>query len=148
MNVALWKKLLVAAVVVPVVGMLMIGVPLSIGQERSAAKKTETTQRAETPKKAKGRLPAYYADVVSEEQRDKIYAIQAKFEGKIKELQDQLAAIEKEQDAEIEKLLTAEQKAKIEAARKESADKKKKKGDAKKTRTDPAAPPTSDAKSK
>jgi Spy/CpxP family protein refolding chaperone len=117
MNVALYKKLVVAAVVITMSGMLA-GLAPSVGQE---AKKTDKTE-----KKAKGRLPAYYADIVTEEQRDKIYAIQAKHQAKIEELNAALTAANKARDAEIESVLTPEQKIKLKAAKDEAAAKKKK----------------------
>ncbi|MCI0358680.1 MAG: hypothetical protein L0211_09375 [Planctomycetaceae bacterium] len=121
MSDSLLKKVLVCAVVLPVLGLLVANSPLSIGQEK--AKKAEKT---------KGRLPAYYADVVSAEQKEKIYAIQAKYDDQIKELNEQLAAVAKKLNDEIEAVLTAEQKAKIDAARQEAVAKKKKKSDDKK----------------
>src|SRR5262245_27439910 len=106
MSGSLLKKVLVCAVVLPVLGLLVASSPLSVGQDK--AKKAEKTDKADKPK---GKLPPYYADVVSETQRDKIYTIQAKYADQIKELNEQLAAVEKKQNDEIEKVLTAEQKA-------------------------------------
>jgi hypothetical protein len=127
MSGSLMKKVLVCAVVLPVLGLLVANNPLSVGQDK--AKKAEKTEKTDKPK---GKLPPYYADVVSETQRDKIYAIQAKYADQIKELNEQLAAVEKKQNDEIVAVLTAEQKAKIDAAREEAAAKKKKKSDDKK----------------
>jgi len=127
MNDSLWKKVLICAVTVPVLGMLVINSPLSVGQDK--AKKAEKTEKAT---KAKGTLPAYFGDVVSEEQRGKIYVIQAKYADQIKELNEQLEALRKKQSDEIDAVLTAEQKAKVDAARAEAAAKKKKKADDKK----------------
>ena len=121
---SLVRKVAVIALVVPVFGLLVASTPLSIGQDK--AKKTEKTE------KAKGRLPAYFADVVSDEQKSKIYAIQEKYAGQIKDLNEQLAAVAKKQNDEIDAVLTAEQKEKIDAARAESVAKKKKKSDDKK----------------
>ena len=124
---SLWRKVVVCAVVVPVLGVLALNGPLSIGQEKT--KKSAKTEEAEAPK---GRLPPYFADVVSEEQREKIYAIQAKYSDQIKELNEQLAAVAKKQNDEIDAVLSAAQKAKIDEARAEAVAKKKKKADAKK----------------
>jgi hypothetical protein len=114
--------------VAPVLGLLVFSGPLSIGQDK--AKKANTTEKAE--KARKGTLPAYFADVVSEEQRQKIYSIQAKYADQLKELNEQLEAVRKKQNDDIDAVLTAEQKAKIDAARAEAAAKKKKKADDKK----------------
>jgi hypothetical protein len=123
MNSPLWKKLLVVAVVLPLAG-AVIGYTPSVGQEKPAAKKEEG--------KAKGRLPAYYADVVTAEQKEKIYDIQAKYLKELTALNEQLAATIKKQAAEIEAVLSAEQKAKVDAARTAANAKKKKAADDKK----------------
>ncbi|MCO6459458.1 MAG: hypothetical protein J5I93_29450 [Pirellulaceae bacterium] len=69
------------------------------------------TERA----KPRGRLPAYYARVVSATQREKIYDIQAKFDEQLKMLEEQLAALVSQRDSEVEAVLTAEQKQQIAA---------------------------------
>ena len=115
---SLSKKLLVVALALPLVGAVIGYSPLSVGQDKPAAKK-----EAKTPK---GRLPPYYADVVTEEQRTTIYGIQAKHQKAIDALKAQLAAATKTQDEEIEAVLTAEQKTKVEAARTAATTKKKK----------------------
>src|SRR3954454_13877687 len=86
---------------------------LSIGQESKQ-------------KKAKGRVPAFYADVVTETQRQQIYAIQDKYARQISDLQAQLDAVSRQRDTEIESLLNAEQKDKVKKARDEAVAKKKK----------------------
>src|SRR5262245_35174264 len=116
MNVALGKKVLAALLVIATSGILIGLVPSSIGQE---TKKTDKTDKTE--KKAKGRLPAYYADIVTDEQRNKIYEIQAKHEDKISELTASLAAANKAMNTEIENVLTPEQKVKLKAAQDEAA---------------------------
>jgi len=127
MSSSLWRKVALLSVVASCLGVLAVNGPLSIGQEKKAAeKKTE---------KAKGRLPAYYADVVTEDQKTKIYAVQEKYAKQLKDLNDQLAALTKKQNDEIEAVLTAEQKSKIETARADAAAKKKKKASDKKVST-------------
>ena len=65
--------------------------------------------------KAKGRLPAHYKDVVTAEQKDKIYAIQLKYNEQIRKLAEEMKALTEQRDGEIEALLSADQKAKIDA---------------------------------
>jgi len=140
MNVSLSKKLLVALLVLGTSGLIVAVGPSLVGQE---AKKADKTAKADkTEKKAKGRLPAYYADIVTEEQREKIYAIQAKHQDKISALNDALVAANKAQDEEIENVLTAEQKVKLKAAQEAAAAAKKKKAAEKKAadETKKAAP--------
>ena len=111
MNQAMFRKLLFA-VMFAAGGVLLIGIqPLSLGQEAKE-------------KKAKGRLPAYYADIVTEKQRTEIYAIQDKYAKEIAGLNEQLGAVTKKRDGEIEKLLNAEQKEKLKKSQDEAAAKK------------------------
>jgi hypothetical protein len=129
MTSSLLKKVLLLSVVVPVLGLIVVNSPLSVGQEKAAEKK-----------KAKGKLPAYYADVVSDEQKEKIYAVQAKYAKEISDLNQQLAAVAKKQNEEIEALLTDEQKEKIDKARADAVAKKKRKAAEKKAAEEAAAP--------
>ncbi len=93
-------------------------------------KKTKKTRR-----KARGRLPNYYGRVgVSEDQKEKIYAIQATHAEKIAELEKQLKELKAKRDKEVEAVLTPDQLKKVkemeEEARKkrmERAKKRKKK---------------------
>ena len=59
--------------------------------------------------KPRGRLPSYYGDVVNQEQRDKIYAIQLKYESQLAALREQLKALVDKRDAEVAGVLTPEQ---------------------------------------
>jgi hypothetical protein len=70
------------------------------------------------------RLPNFYAQVVTAEQRQKIYDIQRKYFDKIEALRKQLEALIAQRDAEIEAVLTPEQKAKIEQLRKEASERR------------------------
>ena len=74
----MWKKSLVAAAILTTAALIVGGGTLSIGQEAKAAKK------------AKGRLPPYFADIVTEEQRNKIYEVQAKYSKERDALEAQL----------------------------------------------------------
>lgn len=126
MNLAFLKKFvfatLASALVVAAVSLN------SIGQE---AKKADPKAKAGAKEKPKGRLPAYYKDVVTDEQKDQIYVIQAKYEKQLDDLQSQLDAVKAKQNGEIEALLSAEQKEKLAKVKAEADAKKKsaKKGD-------------------
>jgi hypothetical protein len=98
-----------------------IGHSSLVGQEATAKK-----ARAQ----AKGRLPAYFKDVVTEKQRDEIYAIQKKYEAQIEALEEQLKSLQSQRDTEIEGLLSAEQKEKLEKLRADAASKRKTKTEA------------------
>lgn len=94
------------------VAALVVGAhPISIGQDSAAAK---------------GRLPAYYGDIVTDVQRYKIYGIQEKYGKQISDLQRQLDTATKSRNDEIESVLNAEQKEKLKKAREEGAAKRKK----------------------
>ncbi|MGQ9607627.1 MAG: hypothetical protein ACUVTW_15655, partial [Thermogutta sp.] len=67
------------------------------------------------------RLPAYYARVVTEEQRQKIYAIQREYYPRIAALRKQLEDLIAEQNGKIEAVLTPQQKAELERLRGEAA---------------------------
>ena len=138
MHLALSKKFVVATLAST---LAVAAISLnSIGQD---AKKADPKAKAGAKEKPKGRLPAYYKDVVTDEQRDKIYAIQAKYEKQLSDLQSQLDAVKAKQNDEIEGLLSAEQKEKLAKAKAEADAKKKsaKKGDG-----DKAAAPAEPAK--
>ena len=87
---------------------------------------------------SRGHLPKYYANVVTEEQKEKILKIQEEYKPKIEALQEQLKALKKERDDKISAVLSEEQKKKIEDAKAKA----KEKGDAKDTpKPADAAPP-------
>ena len=54
-------------------------------------------------------LPDYIAGVTTRKQQTKIRGIMGKYVGQIKQLQDQIDALKKQQQTEIEKLLTPSQ---------------------------------------
>ena len=92
-------------------------------------------------KESRGRLPAHYAPVVTEEQKEKIYKIQEEYKPKIDAARTQLDALVKEQKEKIAAVLTTDQKKKIE----EAAAKAKEKGEKPETEK-PATPAPTPAK--
>lgn len=105
------KNLLTAAVVFPLIASLSLA--QAPDKKASDGAKPAAGAPAKARAKARGRLPAYYARVVSGDQRDKIYAIQQSYEAKIADLQAQLKALTDKRDAEVAAVLTADQKAKV-----------------------------------
>ncbi|NLX57161.1 MAG: hypothetical protein GXY58_18800 [Planctomycetaceae bacterium] len=85
-------------------------VPPDAADQPPAASTAAETNAA---KKPRGRLPAHYGKVVTDKQREQIYEIQAKFTEQIVKLQEQLTALAAKRDAEIEQVLTEEQRAEI-----------------------------------
>lgn len=121
-----WRKVVVAGCVSLLTLTVATWSPLT-GQERKAEKPKVAK------KEARGRLPAYYREVVTEEQRTKIYEVQQKYAAQIEDLQSQLAALRQKQDAEIAALLSKEQLDKVTALKSEADSKRKKRGEPKKT---------------
>lgn len=91
----------------PFIVALLMAAPAST-QEKSSSKTP-----AKVEKKAAGRLPMYYGQVVTKEQRDKIYSVQAKFTDQIVKLREQIESLEMEQKQEVEAVLTAEQRQQV-----------------------------------
>ena len=120
-----WRKVVVAGCVT-LLGLTVAAWSPLTGQENKADKPKATR------KEPKGRLPAYYKNVVTEEQRAKIYEIQQKYAAQIEDLQSQLESARKKQTEEIEAVLSKEQLDKVTALKAE-ADTKKKKDAPKKT---------------
>ena len=102
------KRVLLVVFIAAVAGVTS----LSIGQEGK--------------EKAKGRLPAYFAAIVTPRQRDEIYALQDRYAKQIAALREQLDALTKQRDAEIENVLNEDQKEKLNLARENGAAKRKK----------------------
>ena len=129
---AMSNKVLVVALALTAVGLVVGNSALSIGQE------------ARTAKKARGRLPAYFADIVTEEQRTAIYKIQEGYKKQIDDLEAQLAALREKEITEIEGVLDAEQKEKLKKARDEAAGKRKKRATGAAAETDAPKPAATD----
>jgi hypothetical protein len=88
----------------------------AIAQDGAGSGETAAGKASE-PKKPRGRLPAYYGQVVDEKQREAIYAIQADYAGRISALQAQLDALIGERDQKVEGVLTPEQLQKVKELR-------------------------------
>lgn len=71
------------------------------------------------------RLPMYYGRVVTEEQRQKIYAIQRDYHPRIAALRKQLEDLLAEQNAKIEAVLSPQQKAELDKIKAEAAARRK-----------------------
>ena len=108
------KKVLIVWLVFAAAGFVTMSGSALIGQEQ------------EQQKTFKGRLPAYYADLVTEQQKAAIYAIQARYHAKMAALTEELEALDKKQETEIENVLTPAQKSLLTKAREEAASKRKK----------------------
>ena len=90
--------------------------------------------------KPRGRLPIYYGKLgVSDDQRDKIYTIQAEYDAQLDELLAQLEELRAKRDRAVEGVLTAGQKQRLRELRAEAAREREKRDQAPAT-DKPAAP--------
>lgn len=78
------------------------------GEEQDPAAKPAIKKKVRA--KQRGRLPAHYRKIVNDTQREKIYAIQAKYRQKIADLQAQVNALKTKRAEEMDALLTKDQK--------------------------------------
>jgi len=79
------------------------------GWSQDAAK--PTTKVASSEKKTTNRLPANYGKLgLTDAQKDKVYSINAKHESQLDALEEQLKALRAKRGAEVEAVLTVEQK--------------------------------------
>ncbi len=88
--------------------------------EAPAAAQSPAAAEPSAQKPFRGRLPAYYRQVVTEEQRQAIYQIQAEYAPKIAELRAQLEALIAQQDAKVQAVLSPEQLKRVEQLREEA----------------------------
>lgn len=73
----------------------------------------DSTSPAPKKEKEKGRLPPYYAKIVDESQREKIYQIENDYAPKLKDLYAQLKSLNDEREQKIRAVLTADQQKKL-----------------------------------
>lgn len=76
--------------------------------------------RLPSGKEFRGRLPPHFGQVVNEEQRQRIYAIQREYAARIDVLKAQLEAIEAERDARVYSVLTPPQRQRVEMLKRQS----------------------------
>lgn len=97
-------------------------------QEGDTPNPTASQPAAKGAKKAGARLPPYFGEVVTQEQREKIYGLQSKFLDQIQKLREEITALEAKQKEEVAAVLTADQRAQVEKMAAEAKGKRTKKG--------------------
>ena len=104
----------------------------------------KTVEKTETkPRKApRGRLPNFYTQVVNGEQRETIYNIQSKFTPQIEKLEAEIEALKAKMNEEVEKVLTPEQKKRVDDLRAEAEAKRKEAAKSKEPPTEKRPPDT------
>ena len=87
----------------------------SIGTSATAATlQIQQKQKSTKRKKAKGRLPNYYAQIgISQKQRKTIYDIQSQYRDQIEDLKKQIEDLEAKRNAQVEAVLSPEQKKRL-----------------------------------
>jgi|GEM_PF-3430609 len=140
MNLPVWK-LLVATCILGICG---VATPELYAQKEAA----KADSKVPEAKKTTRRLPNFFADLVDGVQKEKIYAVQDQYTPQIDALTAQVKALQAKRDADIEAVLNAEQKAKLEKARAEAKAKAAERVAARKAAEAKAgnAKPTPDAK--
>lgn len=102
-------------------GLLLVGAVLlaspALGQQAASG---DSAEKAPAVKKVSGRLPTYFAAVVSQKQREAIYKLQADYEAQLEKLQAQLDALMVDRDREIDAVLSDEQLAEVTKKREEA----------------------------
>jgi len=101
--------------------------PVIAQPKADAAKAEKQAKRAPV----KGRLPAYYSQIVTDGQRQRIYQIQASYNPKIEALQAQIVALEAQRDEEIRAVLSPVQQRQLDARIAEAQAKKEAKAEKK-----------------
>ena len=97
-------------------------------EAKGAKRKSKKAAAGDTKsdKKSANRLPVYFGKIgLTDEQREKIYAVQAKSSEQIDALKKQLQDLEQKRDDEIQAVLTAEQKTKLAELQSEAKQAKK-----------------------
>lgn len=93
--------------------------------DSKATAKAADAKPAKERAKPRGRLPAYYNQVIDGQQREKIYAIQQQYEPKISALKAELQALQDKLDAEVDGVLTSEQREKVKSLTEAAKQKRK-----------------------
>jgi len=89
------------------VGVAVVGLALLVADRGFSQQ-----DKAEPAPKVKGQLPTYWSKIgLSDEQKQKVYAARASYSGKIEALTKKVKQLKAEERAELEKILTDDQKA-------------------------------------
>lgn len=116
------KRILVSAICLTIAAVAAINLS---ADDKSSLVALQKKDKKKAKRKYRGRLPNYYKKAgVTEAQTKKIYAIQLSYYDKIKQLEKQLSDLKDKRNAEVEAVLTATQKKKVEELREEARKKR------------------------
>lgn len=117
----LLQRCLVCAMLVGIGSMSILGVsPAQEAKKESTPTTAPETKKGATPVPGnetviRGQLPPYWGKLsLSDEQKQKIYQIQSKFNGEIARLEAQVKELRAKRDQEMRSVLTEEQKKRLE----------------------------------
>lgn len=106
---------------------LVIGALLSLpeqsalqAEQPAADSQDDSSAAPKERKKPRGRLPVFYSQVVSGDQREEIYSIQAKYEPEMDALVEKLVELRNQMQSEIKNVLTTEQLERVEQLKAEA----------------------------
>ena len=108
---------------------------LQAEQPAATADESDEASDSAARKKPRGRLPVFYSQVVSGDQREEIYQIQARYAPEMDELVEKLVELRNQMQEEIQGVLTPEQVARVQELRDEA---KKRRAERAAARTDSA----------
>jgi Spy/CpxP family protein refolding chaperone len=100
-------------VLLAALALLPLSSPPVEAQERPAAVADEPAMPP--TRRPLRRLPTYFARVVTTQQREKIYELQAQYQEQLDALLDQVRKLEQERDKEVFQVLTPEQQQQVTA---------------------------------
>jgi hypothetical protein len=139
---SLERIVLCNGLVILAISVITWALPARAAEEGAAPPATAAKERQ--ARQPAARLPNYYREIVTEEQREKILAIQRQYAAKIDPLRRELEKLTQERNEKIESLLTPEQRkqlAEIRAAAKAKRDAKSSAKSGKSTRPSRAPGP-------
>ena len=98
--------------------LLVIGTASVRSEPKAAPKKAQTAPKQPTKagavRNANGRLPNHYGKLgLSDAQRTEVYAVQARYQGEIADLQTKLQSVRERRDTEIQSVLSEDQKKRL-----------------------------------
>jgi Spy/CpxP family protein refolding chaperone len=96
--------------------MMLVCLPVLYATFEQPAVRADGDAMNAADKRGRHVLPKYYAKVITEAQRAKIYAIQDQYDPKIDALAAQLKALKAQRDEKVKAVLTPEQQKQVEDA--------------------------------
>jgi len=94
------------SIVLTSLGLLALLVAVPAISTLSAQEAEPSAAEPESKKEIRGRLPAHWNDIVTEDQKKEIYKIQKGYLGKIQELEMEIAKLQSAMDDEVKAVLT------------------------------------------